>query len=250
MDGPAWGRPVRPPPANVAAEQALLGAILANNRAWDHVSEFLRPDHFADPGHATIYELLSRRIETNRLADAITLKDDLERSGRLAEVGGAEYLSQLLSAMIGIVGAREYGRTIRDSWLRRQLIDAGEHIAELAHDSALTADEVMSEALSRILAVPAERPGLVNLTDTITAVLRRADDIRSGAYQPLETGIRTLDDLWGGLWPGLDLFGAPSGHGKTAIGMQIAENVAAGLGAGEHVQVFSLEMPVADLMLR
>ena len=111
---------------------ALLGALLANNKAYERVSEFLAPDHFVDPVHGRIYQAIVRRVEAGQLADAITLKAEFEHSGVLEEVGGTAYLAQLLTAMVGIINAGEYGRAIHDAWLRRQLIDIGEVVVNNA----------------------------------------------------------------------------------------------------------------------
>src|SRR5579875_2058219 len=132
MDSPLFGLTQLLPPANLEAEQALLGALLANNKAYDRVAEFLLPEHFADPVHGRIFQAIARRIESGQLADAVTLKAEFEHSGLLDEVGGPAYLAQLLSAMVGIINAGEYGRAIYDAWLRRQLIDLGETIVNRA----------------------------------------------------------------------------------------------------------------------
>ena len=131
-DSPLLGLSQRLPPSNSQAEQALLGALLANNRAYERVSEFLAPEHFVDPVHGRIYQSIARRIEAGQLADAVTLKAEFEHAGILDEVGGVPYLAQLLSAMVGIINAGEYGRAIHDAWLRRQLIDLGETVVNNA----------------------------------------------------------------------------------------------------------------------
>ena len=64
IDSPLLGLSQRLPPSNLQAEQALLGALLANNRAYERVSEFLAPEHFADPIHGRIYQAIVRRIDT------------------------------------------------------------------------------------------------------------------------------------------------------------------------------------------
>lgn len=66
-------------PQNLEAEQALLGAILANNKAFEKVSEFLKPQHFADPVHAKIFEVMSKLITRGHIADVITLKTILSK---------------------------------------------------------------------------------------------------------------------------------------------------------------------------
>jgi hypothetical protein len=119
--GAKWGLP----PADLAAEQALLGALLANNRVYDRVREFLAPGHFADPVHARIYETIARRIEAGQGADTITLRTEFERAGTLDEIGGTAYLAQLLTSMVGTIRAADYGGAIRGAWLGRLLIGAG-----------------------------------------------------------------------------------------------------------------------------
>ena len=132
IDSPLLGLSQRLPPSNLQAEQALLGALLANNKAYERVSEFLAPDHFADPLHGRIFQAIARRVEAGQLADAVTLKAEFEHAGILDEVGGTAYLAQLLTAMVGIINAGEYGKAVHDAWLRRQLIDIGETVVNNA----------------------------------------------------------------------------------------------------------------------
>src|SRR5205823_696251 len=100
VDSPFLALSQRLPPSNLEAEQALLGALLANNKAYERISDFLAPDHFAHPAHGRIFQSIARRVDTGQLADAVTLRAEFEHSGILDEVGGAAYLAQLLSAMV------------------------------------------------------------------------------------------------------------------------------------------------------
>jgi hypothetical protein len=77
---PLFGLSQRIPPANTDAEQALLGALLANNKAYERVSDFLAPDHFADPLNGRIFQAIQRRVEAGHLADAVTLRAEFEHS--------------------------------------------------------------------------------------------------------------------------------------------------------------------------
>jgi hypothetical protein len=99
IDSPLFGLSQRLPPSNVQAEQALLGALLANNKAYERVSEFLAPEHFADPIHGRIYQAISRRVEAGQLADAVTLKAEFGYAAGILKVGGTACLTQLLTAM-------------------------------------------------------------------------------------------------------------------------------------------------------
>ncbi|HTI81876.1 MAG TPA: replicative DNA helicase [Acetobacteraceae bacterium] len=269
IDSPLLGLSQRLPPSNLQAEQALLGALLANNRAYERVSEFLSPDHFADSIHGRIYQAIVRRIEAGQLADAVTLKAEFEHSGILEEVGGTAYLAQLLTAMVGIINASEYGRAIHDAWLRRQLIDIGETVvnnafgadAELAGAQQIEAAE---HSLFQLATDGSVSGGFVSferaLTDAIVAAERAFN--RSGHVSGLTTGLRDLDAKMGGLH-GSDLIvlaGRP-GMGKSALAMAVASGAAKSILAEARatdpnaiakrcIAVFSLEMGADQLATR
>jgi replicative DNA helicase len=138
-ESPLFGLSIRQRPANSQAEQALLGAILANNRAYQEVADFLRPEHFDDPVHAAIYEAIETCVAEGKYADAVTLMGRFQNTGELDEAGGAEYLSQLITANIsGVSGAKAYGQAIIGAWKRRQAIAAGEAIINSAVKSLPT----------------------------------------------------------------------------------------------------------------
>ena len=272
-----FGLSQRLPPSNTQAEQALLGALLANNKAYDRVSEFLAPEHFADPLHGRIFQAITRRVEAGQLADAITLRAEFEHSGLLDEVGGAAYLGQLLTAMVGIINAGEYGRSIHDAWLRRQLIDIGETVVNNAFGAQPELDgarqiEASEEMLFRLATDKGQDGGFVTFERALTDAIGIAEKAfhRAGAVAGLTTGLRDLDKKTGGMHPSdlLILAGRP-GMGKTALATKIAFGAAralmqearerqagAGLGQGAEIQpkgsvaIFSLEMSAEQLATR
>lgn len=263
MMAPIFG--LREPPANLAAEQALLGALLANNKAHARVAEFLRAEHFADPANARIYAAIVQRIEAGHLADAVTLKVELEHAGTLDAVGGVAYLAQLLGAMVGIINAGEYGRAIHDAWVRRQLIDVGETLVNEAFGANPPGEDGQTQigrALERLLSlgeVTGGQRGAIEFGVAARAVVQRAEAAHRGdaGHQRLDTGLAPVDALWGGLWPGqLYYLMARSRTGKTPAMLQFARQVAAQLRSEaettgrpmEHVHVFSLEMTAEDLL--
>ena len=117
---------LRKPPASVEAEQAVLSAIITNNKALER--EFLRPEHFVEVMHQKIYDACLRLIEKGHLADTITLKNYLESNGTLDMAGGVEYLSQLASSSISIVNAYDYAKLVYECALKRNLIEIGTDI--------------------------------------------------------------------------------------------------------------------------
>jgi replicative DNA helicase len=269
IDTPLLGLSQRLPPSNVQAEQALLGALLANNKAYERVSEFLAPEHFADPLHGRIYAAIARRIEAGQLADAVTLKAEFEHSGVLDEVGGTAYLAQLLAAMIGIINAGEYGRAIHDAWVRRQLIDLGEVVVNRAFGAEAELDgraqiEAAEQSLFDLATRGGNDGGFVTFEQALTEAIQGAERAfrRAGHVSGLSTGLRDLDSKTGGLHPSdlMILAGRP-GMGKTALATKIGFGAARALleearRADPNAQpkgsvaIFSLEMSAEQLATR
>ena len=124
----------RTPPHNAEAEQALLGAILLNNDAFDRVSDFLRSDHFIEEIHRRIFETAGSLIRAGKLASPITIKTFLGEH----DISGAsvpQYLARLAAEATTIINAYDYGRTIYDLAIRRELIQIGEDTVNVAYDA-------------------------------------------------------------------------------------------------------------------
>ncbi len=269
IDSPLLALSQRQPPSNTQAEQALLGALLANNKAYERVSDFLAPEHFADPVHGRIFQAISRRIEAGHLADAVTLKAEFEHSGQLMEVGGTAYLAQLLTAMVGIINAGEYGRTIHDAWLRRQLIDVGEEVVNRAFgmDPELDGRDQVEAAEQRLFDLATRGGsdgGFISFEKALTQAVQGADRAfrRPGHVSGLSTGLRDLDTKLGGLHPSdlIVLAGRP-GMGKTGLVTKVAFGAARAMvreaASGDpnalakgSVALFSLEMSAEQLATR
>ena len=145
-------------PQNLEAEQALLGAVLANNKAYEKVSEFLRPYHFADSIHAKIFEVISKLIQRGHVADVITLKNYFEQEGSLNEVGGHQYLIKLADSASPLTNVEYYAQFIYDKYLRRELINTGYEIVndamkeDLDTDATAQIETAFSNCLTRVKA--------------------------------------------------------------------------------------------------
>lgn len=269
--GSLLGLSQRLPPSNLQAEQALLGALLARNQAYERVADILEPHHFADPINAKIYQRIAERILDGRLADAVSMKADFERSGVLDDVGGTAYLAQLLSSMVGIINAREYAQAVIDCWLRRQLIDVGEAIVNNGFGTDPDMDgrrqlEAAEKSLSALGAHTSYASRLVTGGEAIRLAVEQAEDRhRTGVPVGLNSGMPTVDKAFAGAGPGtLTLLAGLQGGGKTAlmgqvakaIGLQVLDQaVARGMkpDAAERqpgAAIFSLEASAEEIGLR
>ena len=243
----------REPPVNYEAEQALIGAVLANNAAYEKVADFLRPEHFAEPVHGRIYEACGTLIERGQVANAVTLKNVFEHSEELVEVGGAKYLSELQGTYVSIINARDYGRTVHDLYLRRQLIAIGEEVVNNAfdHDLDILATEQIEAAEQHLynLAESGQTEG--GLKDFKTAVIEsiqmtEAAVKRDSHVAGVATGLTDLDKLLGGLHRSdlVILAGRPS-MGKSSLAANIAYNAATSRRAERDAEGNLVELPMA-----
>ena len=263
VDGEPLATAPRLPPRNLEAEQALLGAILVNNRAYERVSEFLRPEHFSDPANGKVYQAMASLIDNNQIADVVTLKALFERDQELAQIGGVGYLARLAGSAITIINAEDYGRIVHDAHLRRQLIDLGVQLVNRAHDGdlAIKATDQIEQAEQQLfdLASTGQVEGgfrllSAALKDAIT--MAEAAFKRAGHVVGVTTGFRDLDARMGGLHPSdlVVLAGRPA-MGKSSMATNIAYNAARarlqqGEGEGAVVGFFSLEMSAEQLATR
>ena len=246
----------RTPPRNIEIEQALLSALLTNNKAFDKVSDFLRPDHFAEPVHGRIYDAINKMIDLGKTADALTLRDYFDDDGALEEVGGGQYLVELQNALVSIINAGDYGRTIYDMFLRRQLIGLGEDIVNDAFvmDLEDPADFQIRRAEEQLYSlgdsghIENGPRGFADVMSTTVQMIAAATN-RDTAYTGVASGFRDLDKRLGGLnRSDLIILAARPAMGKTALATNIAFNAAKGEEA--VVAFFSMEMSSEQLATR
>jgi replicative DNA helicase len=257
----------REAPHNIEAEQALLGAILVNNEAIDRVSTFLKPGHFYDALHARIYEAASKLILSGKRATPITLKTFFQADPPVGELPVPQYLGRLAANATTIINAEDYGRTIYDLAIRRQLIQIGETMVNTAYDSPIDAPpSIQIEGAEQELYELAETGKYGTGFEPFSSALTDAIDMAANAYRRdgglsgLATGFTDLDHRMGGLQPSdlIIIAGRPA-MGKTALATNIAYHVAKTYRPGGDAEnaldgavvgFFSLEMSAEQLATR
>jgi replicative DNA helicase len=260
---------LREPPHNFEAEQALLGAILVNNAAYQRVAEFLKPEHFADPLHGKLYDSLSKLIERGQVVSAVTLKTYVENDEDMKTVGGSAYLGQLASASVHVIDAGAFGRAVHDLYLRRQLIDLGENVVNGAfsgdvEETALQQIEVAEKKLYDLATTGQSDGGFKSFRASLTEAMNAAEAAhqREGKLNGVATGLFQLDLLLGGLHRSdLIILAARPAMGKSALATNIGFHAAKSYREeivdgkpkavdGAVVGFFSLEMSAEQLATR
>lgn len=252
-------------PQNLEAEQALLGAILANNKSFEKISEYLKPIHFADSIHNKIFEVMSKLVQRGHVADVVTLKNYFEQEGTLNEVGGHKYLVKLADSASPLTNVEYYGQFIYDKYLRRELIATGYEIVNSAVKEDIDTDantqiELAERRLFELSNQGDIRGGFVSFSDALTTSLGLIEKAyqKDGNLSGLPSGLDAMDAKTGGL-NNSDLIiiaGRPA-MGKTALATNIAYNVAEYMSHDKKldekikgVAFFSLEMSSDQLASR
>ncbi|MGB8277798.1 MAG: replicative DNA helicase [Methylovirgula sp.] len=265
----AGERNFRMPPHNIEAEQALLGAILVNNDAFDRVSDFLKAQHFSEELHRRIFDVASQLIRAGKIATPITLKTFLGEHD-LGQVTIPQYLARLAAEATTIINAEDYGRTIHDLAVRRDLILIGEDIVNAAYDAPIAAAprDQIEEAERKLYSIAETGRydgGFQRFSDALATAVDMAARAweRDGRLSGIATGLADLDRMLGGLQSSdLVIIAGRPGMGKTALATNIAFNIAKAYEFrprpdGSHETVnggivgfFSLEMSAEQLATR
>src|SRR5499425_3631543 len=241
-----------------------------NIEALYRVSDFLEPQHFFEPIHQQIYDISRSLIRTGKLASPVTLKTFLPADIDIAGLTLAQYLARLAAEATTIINAVDYGRTVYDLAIRRELINIGEDMVNVAFDAPVDfapGDQI--EDAERRLYELAETGRYGGGFQKFETALTTALDMASHAYQRdgrlsgLATGLRDLDGKMGGLQKSdLVILAGRPGMGKTALATNIAYNVAKAWRGevqadghiatvnGGRVGFFSLEMSAEQLATR
>ena len=257
-------------PANIEAEQALLGALLYDNAAYERIGDFLQGRHFYEPFHARLFQALETHIRKGQLAEPILLAEQFSRDAAFDELGGVRYLADLVDRAPPAANAPDYARAIYDLALRRDLIRIVGEIATVASHgdeerSARDQIEAAEQQLYALAETGGVSQGFVTFAEALHGAVSMAAEAhsRDGGLAGVSTGLLDLDRKLGGLHPSdlLILAGRPS-MGKSALACNIAFDVAKHYAweaqpdgtrktvNGGVVAFFSLEMSAEQLALR
>lgn len=248
---PDMGEQARELPANLEAEQALLGALLLNNAALDVIRVPLSPAHFSEPLHGNIFEAVTTLAKAGRTATPVTVKA-LVPETPIGDKTVSQYLAKLASDAVSIIGAPEYAVAIMEAAARRALLALSQKLELVGYSTDFDIMEEFEALRARFEEVSAALSGQEKTT-TLAEAARRALDSTARAHRGsgmvgVDYGFAPLMNMIGPLLPGqLIIVGGATKQGKSTL---IEQMVAGAAMNGHPVWINSGEMGDEELAHR
>ena len=240
-------------PHNLEAERSVLGAIIVHNDAFNVAAELIDSKDFFRDAHRRVFDTMVGLNERGQAIDLVTLKDELARSGRLEEVGGAAYIAALADGVPRSTNVEYYARIVKERATLRNLIGSANKIVGMAYRAEQDADTLLDQAEQEIFAIAEDRihTGFVPLKDLVEDSFTTIEKLQEqkGLVTGVPSGFLDIDKLTSGFQPAdlVIVAGRPS-MGKTSFVLNIAQYV--GLKTDRSVGFFSLEMSKEQLFIR
>ena len=243
---------VRIPPQDVEAEKALLGSIMLKPEIMPEVAEIVSAEAFYAEKHKIIYRAMLELSSKNEPIDLLALASRLKEKKQLEQIGGASYLTELLSLVPSASNANHYAQIVQKKSVMRSLISAADHISNLGYQEDENLDSILDLAGKRILEVATRaKRKFVSIKESLTEAWERLERLHHASNQlrGVPTGFPELDNKLAGLQKSdLILLAARPSIGKTTLALDIARQTA--LKHGTTVGIFSLEMSSQQLVDR
>ncbi len=247
---------LRIPPHSLEAESSVLGGLLLDNSSWDRIGDLLSENDFYRYEHRLVFASIHLLINSNRAADVITVFEQMQTQGKAEEVGGLAYLNSLAQYVPSSANIRRYAEIVRERSILRKLVSVSDEIATTAlNTKGRPVPNILDEAEQKIFNIGEEgsrmRQGFQSMGNLVIELLDRVEEMSKNPNDitGVPTGFVDLDRMTSGMQAGdLIVLAARPSMGKTALAINIAENVA--LKEGLPVAVFSMEMGASQLAIR
>ena len=235
-------------PFSLEAEQSLIDPL-----CMDTIANLVTADDFYLPEHSEIYRAMQSMYLKSKNIDVVTLIEELTQSGTYTDAGGREYLKLVAETVPTAANAKDYAKIVRDKAILRELVNAGEDIAEASYAGDDEADALVEYAEGKIyrIAEGRENKNFIHIRDALVQVYERLQALKNDpeTLRGMPTGFTALDNVIVGMGKAdLVLIGARPGMGKTAFAMNIATEAA--FRSKKTVCVFNLEMSAEQLANR
>ena len=240
-------------PQKIDAEQSILGSMFLSDNALQKILESLNKDMFYLESHKKIFETIKNLADKKSPIDITTVTAELDRKKILNQVGGVEYLTQIIASVPTAANADQYIKIIEEKFLRRNLIEAGTDIANAGFSSTEEIGDILDDAEKRIFDVIRNRRGseFKTIQDVLFKTQADLEKLSSmkGEITGVPTGYRDIDKLTSGFHENeLIIIAARPAMGKTAYALNMA--VYMSLNAKKSVALFNMEMGAEQLISR
>jgi replicative DNA helicase len=247
-------------PQNIEAEQSVLGALFIDKNAINLVAGKLKPEDFYRIAHQIVYRAMLNLHADNQPIDMITVIEELKNMDKLKDVGDVSYITLLANMVPTAANLKFHARIVEEKALQREVIESGTTLASLGY-ACREGDlqNLVDTAQQRLLRLTSRNIGtdyvhIQSVVETTADRLGRMVE-NNEAVTGLPTGFTDLDELIAGLHPSdFYILAARPSMGKTALALNIAENVALRGAKNDEplkrVLFFSLEMSREQLVQR
>jgi len=244
--------PLKIPPQDTPAEQALLGAIMIKPESINDIVDTIRPESFYSLKHRIIFKAMLTLYEKSEPIDLVSLRSVLQTEKKLEQVGGASYLSELTNLVPTASNIKYYAELISKKSALRKLIESADNILELGYNESETLDSILDQSEKIIFGLTNfTKKTYTNIKDTLSDAWDRFDKLNKSkeGIRGVPTGFKDLDSLLSGFQNSdLIILAARPSMGKTSLALDIARNVACRQKVA--TAIFSLEMSTQQLVDR
>jgi len=240
------------PPHSLEAEESVIGSALLDESAVVKILELLKEEHFYSPANQKIFRAIIDLYNHNVAPDLVTVTDWLRKNKMLDEIGGSDYISNIVAGVITTANVEHHARVVLDKAIKRNLIRSSMEILKNAFEDTQSAAEMVDVAQNMVFQIREKglRKEPVHIREYITSILETAEKMRGARLiTGVETGFFTLDEKTSGFQKGdfIVIAGRPS-MGKTAFALNVATFAA--IKNNIPVAIFSLEMSAEGLVQR
>ncbi len=234
-------------------EEAVLGALMLDKDAISTILDILKTESFYTDAHQAIYKAMLELFDKSQPIDMLTVVEQLRKSGDLAKVGGAYYITELTNRVASAANIEFHARIIAQKHILREMIKVSDKVLRDAYDETTDVFELLDKAEQGLYNITQQhlKGNVEHMGSLSSKLLKQLEELkgREDGLTGVPSGFTDLDRLTSG-WQSSDLIiiAARPGMGKTSFVLSLAKNAASEFNKG--VAVFSLEMSSLQLAQR
>lgn len=242
------------PPYSLEAERAVLGCMMIEKEAQEHAIELLQPESFHEPRHGKIFEVVKEMSVRNVAVDLLTVTEELKKREMLGQMGGADYLTEIIDQVPTAAHIEAYVRIVQEKEILRSLISAATQVVGNCFRQEDEPTQLLDQAEQDIYKIADRlhtKKGLLPISEMLGETIENLETLhqKKADVTGIPTGFKKFDEMTAGLHPGnMVILAARPGVGKTSFALDIVLNV--GVKKKIPVIFYSLEMSQQEIVMR